>query len=144
MKKFVIPILTIVALGIGLSLGTLLAKRSNSLGVNTIGMKQPASGDSKIDQFMHFIDATYVDTLDMDELSEEVIMTLLSELDPHSSYIPAEDLEAVNSELEGSFNGIGVQFNIQEDTINIVAVISGGPSESVGLLAEVQKAHRSN
>lgn len=135
MKKFVIPILTIVALGIGLTLGTVLTKRSNSLGINTIGMKQPASGESKIDQFMHFVDATYVDTLDMDELSEDVIMTLLSELDPHSSYIPAEDLEAVNSELEGSFNGIGVQFNIQEDTINIVAVISGGPSESVGLLA---------
>lgn len=135
MRKFVIPILTIVALGIGLTLGTVLTKRSNSLGINTIGMKQPASGESKIDQFMHFVDATYVDTLDMDELSEDVIMTLLSELDPHSSYIPAEDLEAVNSELEGSFNGIGVQFNIQEDTINIVAVISGGPSESVGLLA---------
>lgn len=135
MKKFVIPLLTILALGIGLSLGTVLAKRNNSFGVNTLGMKQPTSGESKIDQFIHFVDATYVDTLDMDELNEDVIMTLLSELDPHSSYIPAEDLEVVNSELESSFNGIGVQFNIQEDTINIVAVISGGPSESVGLLA---------
>ena len=60
---------------------------------------------------------------------------ILSELDPHSSYIPAKDLEAVNADLKGSFSGIGVQFTIQDDTIHINSVIQGGPSEKVGLLA---------
>ena len=63
------------------------------------------------------------------------MVDLIAKLDPHSVYIPASDLENVNSELEGSFSGIGVQFNIQNDTITIVSVISGGPSEKVGLLA---------
>ena len=60
---------------------------------------------------------------------------ILSELDPHSSYIPAKNLEAVNSELRGSFSGIGIQFTIQDDTIHINSVIQGGPSEKVGLMA---------
>ena len=60
---------------------------------------------------------------------------IVAKLDPHSVYIPARDLEAVNSELEGSFSGIGVQFNIQNDTVMIISVISGGPSEKVGLMA---------
>lgn len=60
---------------------------------------------------------------------------VIGELDPHSAYIPAKDLESVNEELEGSFSGIGIQFNILNDTINVVSVISGGPSEKVGILA---------
>jgi carboxyl-terminal processing protease len=68
-------------------------------------------------------------------MTEETMTDLVSKLDPHSVYIPAADLAAVNSELEGSFSGIGVQFNIQNDTVMIVAVINGGPSEKVGLLA---------
>jgi len=64
-----------------------------------------------------------------------MMIDLIAKLDPHSVYIPAADLENVNSELEGSFSGIGVQFNIQNDTVMIVSVISGGPSEKVGLLA---------
>jgi carboxyl-terminal processing protease len=63
------------------------------------------------------------------------MIDLIAKLDPHSVYIPAKDLEVVNSELEGSFTGIGVQFNIQNDTVMIISVISGGPSEKVGLLA---------
>ena len=60
---------------------------------------------------------------------------VLSELDPHSSYIPAKNLEAVNAELKGSFSGIGIQFTIQDDTIHVNNVIQGGPSEKVGLVA---------
>ena len=60
---------------------------------------------------------------------------ILAELDPHSTYIPAQNLEEVNSELEGSFSGIGIQFTIQNDTIHVNAVIQGGPSEKVGLMA---------
>ena len=60
---------------------------------------------------------------------------ILAELDPHSTYIPAKNLEEINSELEGSFSGIGIQFTIQNDTIHVNAVIQGGPSEKVGLMA---------
>lgn len=71
----------------------------------------------------------------MDSLTDIVLDDLVKQLDPHSSYIPKKDIELVNSELSGSFSGIGVQFTIQNDTVNIVAVISGGPSEHVGVLA---------
>ena len=60
---------------------------------------------------------------------------ILAELDPHSTYIPAQDLDDVNSELEGSFSGIGIQFTIQDDTIHVNSVIQGGPSEKVGIMA---------
>jgi carboxyl-terminal processing protease len=70
----------------------------------------------------------------MAELVEEAMPQILNELDPHSSYIPAKDLQAVNDDLAGSFSGIGVQFTIQQDTIHISDVISGGPSEKVGIM----------
>ena len=89
---------------------------------------------NKLDAVLDYIDTQYVDTIDNKELLDKVIPKILSELDPHSSYIPAEDLETVNEELEGSFSGIGIQFNLMNDTINIVSVISGGPSEKAGIL----------
>ena len=76
-----------------------------------------------------------MDNVPLDSLTDEVMAEIVAKLDPHSVYIPAKDLEAVNNELEGSFSGIGVQFNIQNDTVMIVSVISGGPSEKVGLMA---------
>ena len=66
---------------------------------------------------------------------EKAVENLLTELDPHSSYIPAKDLEAVNEPMEGSFDGIGVEFNLKDDTILVVAPISGGPSQKVGIQA---------
>ena len=77
----------------------------------------------------------YVDSVNMTDLVEKAMPQILAELDPHSTYIPAQKLEAVNSELEGSFSGIGIQFTIQEDTIHVNSVIQGGPSEKVGLMA---------
>ena len=59
---------------------------------------------------------------------------IVGELDPHSAYIPAKDLQAVNEELEGSFSGIGIQFSILNDTIMVVAVVPGGPSEKIGMM----------
>ena len=70
----------------------------------------------------------------MSELIEDAMPQILGELDPHSSYIPAKDLQAVNDDLRGSFSGIGVQFTIQQDTIHISDVIAGGPSEKVGIM----------
>ena len=90
---------------------------------------------SKTDQLLQLMQRSYVDSLDIDSITDIVLDDLVKQLDPHSSYIPKKDIELVNSELSGSFSGIGVQFTIQSDTVNIVAVISGGPSEHVGVLA---------
>ena len=84
---------------------------------------------------LHVIDEQYVDTVDMSKLVENAMPQILAELDPHSTYIPAQKLEEVNSELEGSFSGVGIQFTIQEDTIHVNSVVSGGPAEKVGLMA---------
>lgn len=76
----------------------------------------------------------YVDTLNLKKLVEDAIPTIIEELDPHSVYIPKEELEEVNEQLDGSFSGIGVQFNIQNDTVMVIQVIAGGPSERAGLM----------
>ena len=89
----------------------------------------------KIESLLQCIEQQYVDTVNRADLIENVMPKILGELDPHSAYIPAKDLESVNEELEGSFSGIGIQFNILNDTINVVSVIPGGPSEKVGILA---------
>lgn len=77
----------------------------------------------------------YVDTVDMQKLTEDAIQGMLKELDPHSTYTPAKDVEALNEPLNGSFDGIGVQFNMNEDTLVVIQPVSGGPSEKVGILA---------
>lgn len=127
-----IVFLSIVA---GLLLGNIIANRAGLRTGGAIGKLFGGSGNSKITELLSLIDNEYVDSVDVNELSEEMMTDLVAKLDPHSVYIPAADIESVNSELEGSFSGIGVQFNIQNDTIMIVSVISGGPSEKVGLLA---------
>ncbi|MDE6859637.1 MAG: S41 family peptidase [Duncaniella sp.] len=89
---------------------------------------------AKLETIMRIIENNYVDDIDSDSLLEASFPGLLSRLDPHSVYIPARDLRGVNEELEGSFSGIGISFNLLNDTINVLEVISGGPSEKVGLL----------
>ena len=77
----------------------------------------------------------YVDTVNISKLTEDAIRGMLTELDPHSTYTPAKDVEAMNEPLAGSFDGIGVQFNMNEDTLVVIQTISGGPSEKVGIMA---------
>ncbi|MFA6831080.1 MAG: S41 family peptidase [Bacteroidaceae bacterium] len=89
---------------------------------------------NKIDYLLGLINKQYVDTVDIHDIIERAMPEILSELDPHSSYIPAEDLQQNNDELEGSFSGIGVQFTINHDTLHINDVITGGPSEKVGIM----------
>lgn len=105
---------------------------------NTLSKKNPFtqfnSGNNKIDAILRIINEQYVDTVDMGKLIEGTIPKIFSELDPHSVYISAKDVERVNEDLEGSFSGIGVSFNLQTDTILIISVIPGGPSEKAGLL----------
>lgn len=81
------------------------------------------------------ISQLYVDTIDMKKVTEEAIRGMLKELDPHSTYTPAKEVEALNEPLAGSFDGIGVQFNMNEDTLVVIQPVSGGPSEKVGILA---------
>lgn len=89
---------------------------------------------SKLDTILELINKNYVDEIDTDSILEVSFPEIISHLDPHSVYIPASDLQSVNEELEGSFSGIGISFNMLGDTINVLEVISGGPSEKVGIL----------
>lgn len=90
---------------------------------------------SKLAQVMDRVSRFYVDSIDNSEVVESTIVHMLHELDPHSSYLSKEDLEQLSEQLEGEFEGIGVSFNILEDTIYIIRAIAGGPSERVGILA---------
>lgn len=89
----------------------------------------------KLSNLLNYIEREYVDKIDKDKLTEDIIPKILSELDPHSQYIPAKDLEEVNEPLEGNFSGIGVQFNMLNDTLVILKTIANGPSEKAGVLA---------
>lgn len=134
-KNLLLVLIVFLAVMVGLVLGNVLARRAELRTNGGISGIFSQKGLGKIDEVLSMIDSKYVDSVDVSKISEETLTDLVSKLDPHSVYIPASDLENVNSELEGSFGGIGVQFNIQNDTIMIVSVISGGPSEKVGLLA---------
>ena len=81
------------------------------------------------------ISQLYVDEVDLTKMTEDAIKGMLKELDPHSTYTPAKEVEALNEPLTGSFEGIGVQFNMNEDTLVVIQPVSGGPSEKVGILA---------
>lgn len=129
-KNRLMPFLMAICLVAGILIGTFY---TNHFSGNKLGIINTSS--NKLNALLHIIDEQYVDTVNMFDLVEEAMPQILAELDPHSSYIPAKDLEAVNSDLKGSFSGIGVQFTIQDDTIHINSVIPGGPSEKVGLLA---------
>ena len=129
-KNRLMPFLLAICLVAGILIGTFY---TNHFSGNKLGIINTSS--NKLNALLHIIDEQYVDTVSMFNLVEEAMPQILAELDPHSSYIPAKDLEAVNSDLKGSFSGIGVQFTIQDDPIHINSVIQGGPSEKVGLLA---------
>jgi carboxyl-terminal processing protease len=88
----------------------------------------------KIGRTLSLIDAWYVDSTDIDKLTEKTIIEMLRNLDPHSVYISAKDVKEMNEPLNGNFEGIGIQFNLLRDTIIVIEPISGGPSEKVGLL----------
>ena len=96
---------------------------------------KPAETTQKLATTMYLIDNFYVDSTDMAKLTEEAIVAMLKSLDPHSAYIAAKDVQKANEELEGSFEGIGVTFQILRDTILVVSAVPGGPSEKVGIMA---------
>ncbi len=89
----------------------------------------------KFNTLLYYMNRMYVDSVDLDGLVETAIRGMLEELDPHSVYIPAEDLQQADEPLNGKFEGIGVRFNIMKDTIMVVSTIAGGPSERLGILS---------
>jgi carboxyl-terminal processing protease len=128
------PIWLSIAASIGLLVGYILSNNAmlynNSIVVP--GVKKQSY--SKLNDVLHIVEEAYVDTIDRSKLVEGIIPAVLTNLDPHSVYIPKDEVQSMNEDLEGSFSGIGVQFNIQNDTIMIVDVIAGGPSEKLGIL----------
>jgi carboxyl-terminal processing protease len=134
-RNLLLVFIVFISIIAGLVLGNMLSNRSKIRDIGSLRGLFSGAGSNKIEEVLSMIDGKYVDSTDVNEMTEEAIADLIAKLDPHSVYVPASDLEAVNSQLESSFSGIGVQFNIQNDTIMIVSVISGGPSEKVGLQA---------
>ncbi len=90
--------------------------------------------NNKMNNFLRQLNDIYVDTVNFEDLVEKGIKEILKELDPHSVYIPQKDVQKTNEPLKGSFDGIGVTFQLIKDTINILEVIVNGPSEKVGIL----------
>ncbi|HES59716.1 MAG TPA: S41 family peptidase, partial [Caldithrix sp.] len=123
------PLVLAVVFALGIYLGNLLNFQSKD---NKISLK---SEPNKLDLIIDLIESDYVDTVSTSDLIEEAVPYILKNLDPHSIYIPAKDLKQVNEPLEGNFEGIGVQFNLLNDTILVINTISGGPAEKVGLMA---------
>ena len=101
----------------------------------------PGSGQNvqmnqqKFARLLRIVDSYYVDSTNIDKLTEKAIVSLLGELDPHSIYISKEEVKKMNEPLKGSFSGIGISFNIFKDTLLVTATIPGGPSEKLGLMA---------
>lgn len=134
MKKYLLPTLTVLAVALGILVGSALTQKVNAQRI-VFQNGSWSIEQSKVDRLLQLMSTAYVDELNIDSITDEAMADLVQKLDPHSAYIPKEDLEMVNSELAGSFSGIGVQFTIQQDTVRIVAVISGGPCAGVGVLA---------
>lgn len=92
-------------------------------------------GNQKLQSVMALIREQYVDTINDEQLNELAVKALMQSLDPHSEYIPKKDLQAVNEDLDGSFSGVGISFQIVQDTVTVVEAITGGPAEKMGIMA---------
>lgn len=130
--KFYYPIFFALVLMAGIWIGNNI--RSPFISASYYYSSRPGQF-SKLTEIINYIQQEYVDTINAQKLVDESITQILNNLDPHSSYIPAEDLVAVNEPLQGNFDGIGIEFHIQNDTVMVVSPISGGPSEQIGLMA---------
>lgn len=102
---------------------------------NSTAQETVQENQLKFARLLRLVDGYYVDSANVAKLTEDAIVHLLSELDPHSTYISKEEVDKMNEGLKGNFEGIGIQFNIYKDTLLVTATISGGPSEKVGLRA---------
>jgi carboxyl-terminal processing protease len=128
-----LPIVLAIVLILGIWLGSKLSS-SSSEKINNVLFIKPENRD-KVSDLINYIERDYVDSVSREELTDHAIEGIMGKLDPHSQYIPAEDLMDVEDQLNSNFEGIGIQFRIEKDTIMVIQTIPGGPSEKVGLLA---------
>ncbi len=127
------PLAFATVLVVGLLFGMRLQQEVPTLiSNNSVSVKTPNT--DKIEEVLRFIEARYVDEVDQEEILEKVINGIFEELDPHSSYIPADQLQDLNDKLDGNFEGIGIEYLVIEDTITVMTAIKGGPSDKAGIL----------
>ena len=124
------PLLMAFCVVLGIMIGTFYANHFSGNRLNIIN-----SGSNRINNLLHIIDDQYVDAVNIDSLVDKAIPQILADLDPHSVYISARDVQQVNDDLNGSFSWVGIEFVIREDTIHIQGVIKNGPAEQAGILA---------
>ncbi len=129
-KNRYMPLIMAMCVIVGILIGTFYANHFSGNRLNIIN-----SGSNKLSNLLHIIDDQYVDTININDVVEKAIPQILAELDPHSVYITAKDAEMASDDLKGSFYGIGIEFVINNDTISVQNVISGGPAQKAGLLA---------
>jgi carboxyl-terminal processing protease len=124
---FIYPVLLMIFLVIGFLLGS---------GMNPSAPQQSSSGNySKMQEIINLLDREYVDSIESKKLFEKTISDMLHELDPHSNYIPVEDMQSMNEQIDGKFGGIGIRFSIIRDTLCVTNVIPNSPSFRMGVLA---------
>lgn len=126
-----LPIVFALVLILGIFVGSTFNLNNKIGSINVDGNNKY----NKIEEILKYINQEYVDSVDDKKLVESTITSMLQTLDPHSSYISAEELAANNEPLQGNFEGIGVEFNIVDDTIRVIDAIQGGPAEGVGVQA---------
>ena len=125
-----VPLIIACSIVAGIAIGSFYA---NHFAGNRLIIINTSS--NKLNDLLHIIDAQYVDKVNMSDLVEKSLPKILGELDPHSTYTGAKDVEASMQDLKGSFSGIGIQFTIIDDTIRIITAINGGPSKAAGVEA---------
>lgn len=127
------PLVYALALVFGVMIGFLLCSLNTKMSGDGSTIREGAY--SKFSEVMRHISDDYVDTVNLKRLEEDAIAKMMEDLDPHSQYISEEEFNEVTDPLKGSFEGIGVSFRIEKDTITIINPIKGGPSDKVGILA---------
>ena len=129
-KNRYVPLLMAVCVAVGIIMGTFYANHFSGNRLNIIN-----SGSNRLNNLLHIIDDQYVDNVNIDSLVDKAIPQILSDLDPHSVYISAKDVQAANDDLKGSFSGVGIEFNIRQDTLHVQNVVKNAPAERAGILA---------
>lgn len=124
------PLLMALCVIIGIVIGTFYANHFSGNRLNIIN-----SGSNRLNNLLHIIDDQYVDAVNIDSLVDKAIPQILSDLDPHSVYISAKDVQQATDDLKGSFSGVGIEFVIRNDTIHVQGVVKNGPAEQAGILA---------
>jgi carboxyl-terminal processing protease len=131
--KIYLPIAFAIVLISGIWLGSKLSFVKND-NMDNVLFSKPSQHD-KVNDLINYIQQDYVDSVSRKDLTDHAIEGILDKLDPHSAYIPAEDFSEVEDQLNSNFEGIGIQFRVEKDTIMVIQTINGGPSEKAGLLA---------